>query len=217
MKKYGLLFVLLTLISMLGSASNEVYKEAMQREIVQLWQAATVSELQSAANAFTRISSLNPEEWLPPYYVAVAYAQMGFRSDESITVKDGYFSQAKEHIKKAARLSENNSEIIAVEGFIIMGELSLDPGARGQNLSPLAMQTLGRAMELEPENPRAMIMMAQMELGTAQFFGQSPEKACRLAKISRDRFAQEASEVGKDSIYPTWGSVMAEQMMRSCP
>src|SRR5690606_41546361 len=73
----------------------------------------------------------------------------------------------------------NNSEIIAVEGFIIMGELSLDPGARGQNLSPLAMQALGRAMELEPENPRAMIMMAQMELGTAQFFGQD-RKSTRL-------------------------------------
>lgn len=212
-----MLFVLLSLISIIGNASNEAYEKAMRREIAQLWQAASAIELQNAANAFKRIGELNPAEWLPPYYGAVAYAQMGFRSNESLSVRDGYFSRAKANIEKAAALSANSSEIIAMQGFITMGELSLDPGARGQNLSPLAMQTLGKAIELDPQNPRAMIMMAQMELGTARFFGQSAEKACKLVQVSLELFGKEMAKAEKNSLQPAWGLPMAEQMKESCP
>lgn len=217
MKKYILVFILLTLVSLLADASNEAYLKAMQKSISQLWQAQTIAELQDAANSFTRIADLNPDEWLPPYYVAVAYAQMGFRSDESVPTKDSYFSMAKVKIEEAAALSPDNSEVVAMMGFITMGELSLDPGSRGQHLSPLAMQTLEKAIELNPKNPRALVMMAQMELGTAQFFGQGPEKACSWLTKSLEAFAQEASKTANPDIQPRWGSVMAEQIKGQCP
>jgi hypothetical protein len=216
MKKYILVFILLTLVS-LADASNDAYLKAMQKSISQLWQAQTIAELQDAANSFTRIADLNPDEWLPPYYVAVAYAQMGFRSEESVPTKDSYFSMAKVKIEEAAALSPDNSEVVAMMGFITMGELSLDPGSRGQHLSPLAMQTLGKAIELNPKNPRALVMMAQMELGTAQFFGQGAEKACSWLTRSLEAFAQEASKTANPAIQPRWGSVMAEQIKGRCP
>jgi len=217
MKKYILVFILLALVSLLANASNDAYLKAMQKSISQLWQAQTIAELQDAANSFTRIADLNPDEWLPPYYVAVAYAQMGFRSDESVQTKDSYFSMAKEKIEEAAALSPDNAEVVAMMGFITMGELSLDPGSRGQHLSPLAMQTLRKAVELNPKNPRALVMMAQMELGSAQFFGRGPEKACNWLNRSLEAFAQEASQTATADIHPRWGSLMAEQMKGQCP
>lgn len=217
MKKYILVFILLALVSLWANASNDAYLKAMEKSITELWQARSVSELQIAANSFARIADLNPDKWLPPYYVAVAYAQMGFRSDESVQVQDSYFSMAKANIEEAAALSPDNSEVVAVMGFITMGELSLDPASRGQHLSPLAMQALGKAVELNPKNPRALVMMAQMELGTAQFFGQGPEKACTWLNRSLEAFAQEASETTVGDIQPRWGSIMAEQMKAQCP
>jgi tetratricopeptide (TPR) repeat protein len=217
MKKYILVFILLALISFWANASQDAYLKAMQKSITQLWQGSSVLELQNAANSFSRLADLNPDEWLPPYYEALAYAQMGYRSDESLKIKDSYFSLAKASIEKASALSPNNSEIVAMMGFITMGELSLDPGARGQNLSPLAMQTLGKAIALDPQNPRALVMMAQMEWGTAQFFSQSPEKACAWLIKSLEAFAQEASRTDNNSIEPLWGAVMAEQMKGQCP
>lgn len=217
MKKYILVFILLALVSLLANASNDAYRKAMEKSIHQLYQAKTIAELKDAANSFTRIADLNPDEWLPAYYVAVAYAQMGFRSEESVQVKDSYFSMAKANIEEAATLSPDNSEVVAMMGFITMGELSLDPGSRGQHLSPLAMQTLGKAVELNPQNPRALVMMAQMELGTAQFFGQEPEKACNWLNRSLEAFAQEANELDKSVIEPLWGAAMAELMKGACP
>ena len=217
MKKYILVFLLLASVSLLVNASNDAYRKAMEKSIHQLYEAKTIAELKDAANSFTRIADLNPDEWLPPYYVAVAYAQMGFRSEESVQVKDSYFEMAKVNIEEAAALSPDNSEVVAMMGFITMGELSLDPGSRGQHLSPLAMQTLGKAIELNPKNPRALVMMAQMELGTAQFFGQGPEKACNWLNKSLEAFAQEASETATADIQPRWGSLMAEQLKGHCP
>jgi hypothetical protein len=217
MKKYILVSILLALVSLWADASDEAYIKAMQQRIHQLYQAQTIAELQDAANSFTRIADLNPDEWLPPYYIAVAYAQMGFRSAENVQVRDRYFSMAKANIEEAAALSPDNSEVVAMMGFVTMGELSLDPGSRGQHLSPLAMQTLGKAIELDPKNPRALVMMAQMELGAAQFFGQGPEKACNWLNRSLEAFAQEANGTTAGDIQPRWGSVMAEQMKAHCP
>lgn len=217
MKKYILVLILLALLSLVANANNDAYLKAMQKSISQLWQAQTVVELQDAANCFGRIAELNPEEWLPPYYMAVSYAMMGFRSDESVSTRDHYYSIAQTHIEKAAALSPDNSEVVALTGFITMGQLSVDPQTRGQQLSPLAMQTLGKALALKPNNPRALVMMAQMELGTAQFFGQGPEKACNWLNRSLEAFAQEASTTANSDIQPRWGSLMAEQMKGQCP
>ncbi|MCC5932034.1 MAG: hypothetical protein JJU28_22505 [Cyclobacteriaceae bacterium] len=191
-------------------ASNEAYQKAMQLEIIQLYQAGSIDALQKSANAFTRIASMNPDEWLPHYYAAWAYVHMGFRSQGNLKEKDGFYAEAKKHTEKAGKISTNNSEIVALQGYIIMGELSADPATRGQQLSALAMQTFGKAISLDQENPRALLMMAQMEWGTAQFFGQGPEKACGLLQSSLALFEKESATVEKESLKPAWGKEYAE-------
>ena len=59
-------------------------------------------------------------------------------------------------------------------------------------------------------------MMAQMEYGMAQFFGQGTEKACGLLSASLELFEKEAANFTEDSLDPAWGKEMAEQMLGSC-
>lgn len=217
MKKHTLIIALLMFVASFVHASNEAYEKAMLKEIQALGQAGPVSELQKSANAFARIAEMNAGEWLPDYYAALAYANMGFRTEGGLEEKDGYYAQAKKHIEKANAASPNNSEIVAVQGYITMGELAADPNSRGQNLSGLAMQTFGKAIGLNRQNPRAIILMAQMEYGMAQFFGQGPEKACGLVDSSMELFAKEAAESKEGTLNPTWGKRMAEEMKeRTC-
>jgi tetratricopeptide (TPR) repeat protein len=217
MKKHTLIIALLMFVASFANASNEAYEKAMQKEIQALGKAGPVAELQKSANAFARIAEMNAGEWLPDYYAALAYANMGFRTEGGLEEKDGYYAQAKKHIEKAKAVSPNNSEIVAVEGYIIMGELAADANSRGQSLSGLAMQTFGKAIELNRQNPRAIVLMAQMELGMAQFFGQGPEKACGLVNASLELFAKENAEAKEGNINPTWGKGMAEEMKeRTC-
>ncbi|MCL6258564.1 hypothetical protein M3O96_05660 [Aquiflexum sp. TKW24L] len=217
MKKHTLFIALLMFIASIANATNEAYEKAMLKEIQALGKAGPVSELQKSANSFARIAEMNAGEWLPDYYAALAYANMGFRTEGGLEEKDGYYAQAKKHIEKANAISPNNSEIVAVEGYIIMGELAADSNSRGQSLSGLAMQTFGKAIGLNRQNPRAIILMAQMEYGMAQFFGQGPEKACGLVGSSLELFAKESSEAKEGNLNPTWGKGMAEEMKeRTC-
>jgi tetratricopeptide (TPR) repeat protein len=205
-----IIFCALMSISSQSRLSNEAYIKAMETEIRLLYLAGSVEALQKSANAFTRIAEINPEEWLAHYYAAWAYVHMGFRSQGGLQEKDGFFAQAKMHAEKAGKISPGNAEIVAMQGYIIMGELSADPATRGQQLSALAMQTFGKAISMDKENPRALLMMAQMEWGTAQFFGQGPEKACGLLQSSLALFEKESATVEKESLKPTWGKEYAE-------
>jgi hypothetical protein len=117
-------------------------------------------------------SSLLCRLWVADYVAA-------FRFEVN---KDQYFDQAMELVNKADKIAPNNSEITALKGYVIMGKLSVDPMSRGQEMSPLAMQTFGKAIALDKENPRATTLMAQMELGMSQFFGSGPVKSLRTGK-----------------------------------
>lgn len=215
--KNSILTIALLLASMVSIvASNDAYVQAMQKELTKMRSAASVEDLKKSANAFARIAEMNTSEWLPDYYAALTYANMGFRSQGSLAEKDEFYAQAKKHIQKADAVSPNNSEIVAMQGFITMGELAADPQSRGQHLSGEAMQLFGKAISLNRQNPRALVMMAQMEYGMAQFFGQGPEKACGLLNSGLELFAKEEASRQEGSIEPRWGKEMAEEMKENC-
>lgn len=216
MKKSILSIALLITTIFAALASNEAYIQAMQKELAKMRSAASVEDLKKSANGFARIAEMNGSEWLPDYYAALTYANMGFRSQGSLAEKDEFYAQAKKHIKKADAISPNNSEIVAVQGFITMGELAADPQSRGQHLSAEAMQTFGKAISLNRQNPRAIILMAQMEYGMAQFFGQGPEKACGLLNSGIELLAKEAASKEEGSIEPKWGKEVADRMKDMC-
>ena len=216
MKKFSLAILVLMLISIISPASNDAYENAMRKELQGMKKAVSSTDLQKSANGFARIAAMMPEEWLPDYYAALALANAGFRSQGGADEKDAFFAQAKKYADKAATISPNNSEIVALQGFITMGELAVDPNSRGQHLSGVAMQTFGKAVELNRQNPRAIMMLGQMELGMARFFGQGPEKACGLIKSSLELFEKEEANSQEETIQPTWGKEMALQLQDVC-
>jgi hypothetical protein len=75
------------------------------------------------------------------------------------------------------------------------------------------MQSFGRALALNPGNPRALALMAQMQLGTAQFFKQEPTEACATARKALEMFASEAPV---DPLAPAWGKSMTEGILANC-
>lgn len=206
-----LLFTVLSL-----SASNPAYEKAMKKEIMNLEEAKDSESFVAIANSFSRISEMNPKEWLPLYYQSLALVNAGFTSKNGMNEQDDLFDRAYKLTQKAGYLSQGNSEIIALEGYIIMGKLSVDPVSRGQSLSPQAYQLFGKALGINSNNPRALILMAQMEQGTAAFFGRSNEKACQYAQGSLQLFDKEAQENDEANILPRWGREMAVEMVESC-
>jgi tetratricopeptide (TPR) repeat protein len=212
MKKITILIALLVLGFALHAQNQEAYMKAMMTGLQSMSKERTVENLQASASQFERIAANASGQWHPHYYAALNYLNLSMQV-KGISTKDQYSDKAKSFVEKAKELAPNNSEVAALEGFLYMTQLAADPDTRGQMLSPKAMQTFGAALTLNPKNPRAMALMAQMQYGMAQFFNSPTTNACRMNAQSIVVF--EAEEKGK-SFDPTWGIELAQQMVSEC-
>ncbi|MFZ1807693.1 MAG: hypothetical protein WAU36_10745 [Cyclobacteriaceae bacterium] len=192
--------------------ANDKYEQAMQTNIQSIYKAQTAEEMQQSINAFERIGAAEKSKWEPFYYASFGYIMMSTREEDGIK-KDALLDKATEVLKNASALKANDSEITALEGFIYMMRVTVDPATRGQQYSGLAMQTFGKALGLNPQNPRAMALMAQMELGTAQFFKSSTASACEKASNAIAMFDAPPST---DPLAPRWGKETAMQVAKQC-
>ncbi len=189
------------------------YLEIMQENIQQLYEAQAIEELQSVVNAFTRIAQAEQKEWHPLYYAAFGNIMMSSRA-EATSVKDQYLDQAEELVKQANERVEKESELKALEGFVQMMRVAVDPAGRGPQYSGLATQTLSRAVQMDPKNPRALTLLAQMEMGTARFFGSEPAEACAKLDKAIALFGNDQPEHPLD---PAWGLESARAAKQQCP
>lgn len=204
----------ITLFSLFASLvlANEKYEQAMQTNIQGIYQAQTTEALQQSVNAFERIGTAEKSKWEPFYYASFGYIMMATKEQEGAK-KDAWLDKATEMLKKASDINSKESEIVALEGFIYMIRVTVDPASRGQQYSGLAMQTFGEALSLSPENPRAMSLLAQMEFGTAQFFKSSTATACETALKAVDKFDTYKSD---NVLAPSWGKEFALRLVKQC-
>lgn len=212
MKKLVLIIGIIVAGFSLQAQNQQAYINAMAKGLSSLGSAQSLEELQSVAGQFERIAANVQDQWHPQYYAALTYINMSFRV-EGTDKKDQLTDQAQPFIDKALALSPNNAEIIALQGYKYMIELSADPSTRGQLLSQKAMQQFGKALTIDPNNPRANTFLAQMEMGMAQFFGSPTDKACERAKQALDQFDGQPEEQSFD---PKWGKEMVAGLIQQC-
>ena len=213
MKKFSTTLALAFAYIFSAFCADPAYENAMKKQVAAMKSIQTLEESQEVTNAFLRIAEAKPEEWLPFYYAAYLQTTAIFRFDVD---KDHYLDQAMTLIEKAEKIGVDNSEITAMKGYVVMGKISLDPASRGQSMSPQAMQLFGKAISQDRKNPRALMLMSQMEQGMAQFFGSGPEKACGLAKNAIELYSKEEGKVSDGYLLPTWGKNQAEQVASAC-
>lgn len=195
-----------------SQVTNEKYLLAMKTNIDEIHAADSIPEYQSVVNAFQRIAAVEVGAWEPRYYAAFGFIMMATLSTDAVQ-KDGFLDQAMTELAKAREALTEESEIEALEGFAYMLRVTVDPATRGPQMAPLAMKHYHKALYLNPENPRAVALLAQMEYGTAQFFGSSVDEACSRAKKAFDKFK---SFTSPNPLSPRWGMGMAESLAKKC-
>lgn len=190
------------------------YETAMKSAIADMYQANNVTELKSSANKFERIGAAEKDKWLPYYYSAYCYVMMTTR-EKDLAQWDGYLDIADASLDKAIKVKKADMvEILVLKGFSTMMRISVDPNTRGQEYSMKSAGFLQQAKQLDDQNPRGNLMMAQMLYGTAQFFGSGTDEACLQFEKAKNLFEKEESEgIG---ILPAWGKPQAESMLKKC-
>ncbi|MEP0367472.1 MAG: hypothetical protein ABJN36_12685 [Cyclobacteriaceae bacterium] len=206
----NLIYITLILVSVTGVAQKSKFTRAILKGKEMLSTADTVTAFISAANYFERIKLNEPDEWLPAYYQARALTVVAMKGDKE--KKEEVLNTALE-VVQTAQVIERNSELVALEGYVQMLRLTVDPATRGRTLSPVIFKLFDEALQLDLDNPRAMIFLGQMEFGTAQFFGSGTEKACGYIEKAAALFEEESDE---DTILPMWGAEALPYYQENC-
>ena len=214
MKKVTTLFIAIaiTLASNLNAQPDELYYQKMGETLQQMGQAKTQPEVQSLVNTFERIAAMNPSEWLPLYYAGLTLVNFSWSEGLSKTEKDQLLDKALTLAEKAEKLAPDESEIYVLSGYALMAKMTVDPMTRGAVYSSRINNKYGKALELNPQNPRALYMKGNMAIGSARFFGSSTDEGCALVKESLIYFAKEEDR----GLLPTWGEDRARSIVADC-
>ncbi|MEQ8472155.1 MAG: hypothetical protein RIC35_13270 [Marinoscillum sp.] len=206
------LLTLITVLVVVGFASAQTkFEKAILKGKEMLSEADSAKAYQPVINYFERIASKETGEWLPLYYQAQILA-ITATSNPNVDEKEVTLNSALELITQAKKI-DKNAELLALEGFVQMIRLTVDPATRGQTLSPTIFGLYNEALKLDAKNPRALLFLGQMQYGTAQFFGSGFEEACKNVKMAYDIFEEQP---GEPTILPTWGKGSAQAALDNC-
>ncbi len=213
MKKSVLLTMLFSLsLTTYLHADPDSYDKAMRQAITELDSARTQEEFQTVANTFDRIAIAEPGEWLPLYYSGLSYIYMSFDKSLAPEQRDQYLDKALEKVNAANKLNENNVEITILMGYLKMARLTVNPAERGPSMSPQVSAYFQKAVSMDPQNPRALILLARWKYGTARYFNSSIEESCAMVAKSIPLF--KSQDAG--ALTPHWGLDIALDMEKAC-
>lgn len=198
--------------SLVANAQKAEYYKAMGETLGQFATCKSVADFQELGNKFGMIANAEKTEWLPLYYQAHCYILMSFM-DQDAAKKDSYLDEAEKLVNKLVEMAPNEAEVYALQSFYYTGRLVVNPAERGQQFSQLSGQAIGKALALEPNNPRARMLKIQMDMGSVRFFGTDPKSFCPDAQkllASWDEYKP------KSPLYPNWGKEQVEQIVKGC-
>ena len=211
MKKI-ILSIAVVLISLVSMAQKPEYYQTMGESLGEYANCKGVADFQALGNKFEMIANVEKTEWLPLYYHAHCYILMSFMEQDAAK-KDSYLDVAEKSVNKLIEMAPTEAEVFVLQAFYLTGRLVVNPVERGQEYSGLVGQANGKALAIDPSNPRAKMMKIQMDMGAAPYMGLDPKSFCPQAKellASWDNFRP------KSPLYPNWGKDQVAGIVKRC-
>lgn len=201
-----LTFVLIT-FSLTGFAQSP-YEKGMEKGL-SLWGEGKITE---ASNTFERISTVEKDNWLPLYYVALVNILESFKEEnkEQLQLK---LNKAKASLEAAKKLSPDNAELLVLEALHNTVWIAFDGATYGMTLAGPTTELYRKALELAPDNPRAVSSYADWNIGSAKYFGKDISVYCKDLERAIELYKTFKTDV---PFYPHWGQDRAEQLYKDC-
>jgi hypothetical protein len=211
MKKL-LAFALMLFAAATQAQDNKKFISAMEKNLAAFKEAKTADDYIQSANAFERIASAEKEEWLPNYYASMSYLLAGSQQQDKLKM-DEFYDKAMVLVDKAADISKENSEILALKAWVTSMKISVDPMTRGQELGMQSGMLTATAMNLDPSNPRPYMLKGIGTMYTPEQFGGGKGKALPILETALEKYK---TFKPKNSIMPNWGEDKAREALEEC-
>ena len=206
--KKSILILVVVLSSIFAQAQNQ-YEQGMNKAF-ELWKANNSAD---AAALFERIASVEMNNWLPNYYVALVNTTTAFQVFNDKQKLTAVLDKAQESLDIVFAKNPNNAEILVLQALIYTAWISADPMKNGMTLSGKVMELYAKAEKIAPNNPRVVFGKAEFEIGGARFFKQDTSAMCAQIEKAVTLFTNFKPE----TIYhPNWGLERALEAQKEC-
>ncbi len=200
MKKSMILLSLL-LVTLTGFSQPRKYNKSMEKALASLNEASTPEALAASATSFEEIASLYPDMWMPPYYAAYCLISASFQTAE-YSSKMEFLNQAKKDLESAKSLKPEESETEALDAYHALGMMAADPQSNG----PIYLEDfnicIGKAKQLNPDNPRPYYMDGLLKANLPDYMGGGPVAARQEHQTAAKKYAEFRND---DPCWPRWG------------
>lgn len=213
MKNLISIITVFVMVHPLFSMDDTEYEKAMMAAMEKMGQVQTQNDFLDLANRFERIAEVKKDRWEPLYHAAYARVMMA-AMEQDPEKKDPHLDVAQSYLKTMESIEYDQVEKLALEGFLIMIRMSVDP-SRGMEMGQQCGMTLNQAYAMDNNNPRAVLMLAQFKFGSASYMGMDTSEPCAMFDRSIELFDSEAEE-NSEPFAPRWGKEMAVMMKQQC-
>jgi hypothetical protein len=208
MKNLVVLFVLLLQLPLQAQSPNQF--KVLESAVIQFNQANNPNSYKQLYLQFEQLYSVDKTNWLIPYYAGMTKSIMCLlkMGDRDALANDALLWVAR------AKAIEVNDEIYCAESLAYTAKMSVNPALRWFTYEGKIKNTLSLAKKLNPSNPRAYILEANIQQKLPFIFG----GGCKSAKPLIQKAELFISNQNRaNSIEPSWGIQSLVKLKKACP
>ena len=208
MKNLFIFFILLMQLPVQAQVTNQ--SKALEDAVMQFNQTTKSQAYQELYLQFEQLYAINKTNWLIPYYAGMTRSIMCLlkMGDRDALANDALLWVGR------AKLIAQNDEIYCAESLANTAKMSVNPALRWFSYEGKIKNALRLAKKLNPNNPRAYILEANIQQKLPFIFG----GGCKSVKplIQKAELCFNA-QTKLHSVEPTWGIQSLVQLKKACP
>ena len=208
MKNLFVFFILLLQLQVQAQVTNQ--SKALEDAVIQFNQTTKSQAYQELYLQFEQLYAVNKTNWLIPYYAGMTRSIMCLlkMGDRDALANDAllWVGRAKSIVK--------NDEVYCAESLAYTAKMSVNPALRWLVYEGKIKNALKLAKKLNPNNPRAYILEANIQQKLPFIFG----GGCKSVKplIQKAELCFNA-QTKVNSVEPSWGIQSLVQLKKACP
>jgi hypothetical protein len=202
------LFVLLLQLPLQAQLPNQT--KVLESAVMQFNQANNPNSYKQLYLQFEQLYNVDKTNWLIPYYAGMTKSIMCLlkMGDRDALANDALLWVAR------AKAIEVNDEIYCAESLAYTAKMSVNPALRWFTYEGKIKNTLSLAKKLNPSNPRAYVLEANIQQKLPFIFG----GGCKSAKPLIQKAELFISNQNRaNSIEPSWGIQSLVKLKKACP
>jgi hypothetical protein len=214
MKKFIVIATLLASIHFTTTAQSS--KADLTPVVAKLDQAKSVEDFKTVADEFVEIAGSAKEDWLPYYYAAYCNAKIGWLYEKDGDKIEPFAQLSREQLKQALALIDTTkqrkelSELYCVLSMANRAMVFINPMTYGRQYGTKSGNATRLARQLNPDNPRALMIEGWEQYETPKMWGGDKAKAKELLTQAKAKFKND----DRSGVQPHWGEPEADAILK---